>query len=184
MQRDNRDRMETTQHRSLYNTSQVIPSSQFPFPFLLNVIRGQRRETEMYGMVGFRLGLKLGQYFRREMKGCHRKTFQAGKYGYGQRLRVSLQMTHCQKYAVISQPKSFRHEIKLLGRRKLPKQPPLYFMLKSKMIKPPHQNPALQAQPSSGISHRNWRDAGILIVPILLVWCILYVCPLLLPPLV
>lgn len=49
----------------------------------------------MYGMVGFDLGLKVGQYFSREMKGCHRKTFQAGKYGYCQRLRVSLQMTHC-----------------------------------------------------------------------------------------
>lgn len=42
----------------------------------------------------------MGQYFNREMKGCHRKTFQAGNVGgrkrdYGQRLRVSLQMTHC-----------------------------------------------------------------------------------------
>lgn len=53
-------------------------------------------------MVDFEIVLKdrtRFQDFSREMKGCHRKTFQAGdiggtKHDYGQRPRVSLQMTH------------------------------------------------------------------------------------------
>lgn len=122
----------------LYKVGDLSMLVSLPFPSKCNMRFGRMdmpadfMEWQVLSQV-----LKVAQDFNREMKGCHRETCKARNVGGSKRdqhwrLRVSLQMTHCQKYAVVS-PDSCRQEIKLPRGRRLPKQPLLYFMLRNEM---------------------------------------------------